>query len=116
MFPDLESVRVLFKENRASGFSKKSFMTKRGGANKMLQVIITNRELWIRSHAMHATFAKKADLLHKVRLDRITGINEVKKNIEVTFQNSDRSETTVSLKLKKPEDFTATIRENTDLA
>jgi len=71
IFPELNSVDILYRDKHASGYSTKSLITKMGGANKVLDLVITNTELWIRSNRLFASISLRYDLLHKIPFDRI---------------------------------------------
>lgn len=110
IYPPIQLVEVIFREKRASGNSKKSFITKLGGAQNILDIIITNDELWIKTHALFASIAQTNDLLHKVKLSNITSIEKGKKTVIVSFYNQENNITTLELLLKNREKFVKIIR------
>lgn len=111
IFPSLESVGILFQEKRVSGSSRKSSKTKRGGARNVLEVIITNDELWIRSPLLFASIANTNDLLHKVELSEVLNIELNKENVAISFSTNDKSETTLDLNMKKAKEFIRIIKD-----
>ena len=109
IFPDISSVDILFRENRVSGNSRKSLKTKLGGARNVLEIIVTNDELWIRNPLLFAGFGKTYDLLHKVQLPHISNAELNKKNVVITFNSTQKTETTLDLKMKKAQEFVEII-------
>ncbi|WP_146035296.1 hypothetical protein, partial [Formosa algae] len=109
IFPDISSVHILFREKGVSGNSRKSLKTKLGGARNVLEIIVTNDELWIRSPLLFAGFGKTYDLLHKVQLLHISNAELNKKNVVITFNSTQKTETTLDLKMKKAQEFVEII-------
>jgi hypothetical protein len=72
IFPPLSPDSIIYSEKFASGYSTKSFKTRWGGASKVLHIIITENELWIKTFMFMAYIAKKHDLLHRIPLSEIT--------------------------------------------
>lgn len=71
MFNDLELSKLIYSEKSASGYSTKSFRTKWGGASKVLHIMITDKELIIKTYLFLALIAKKHDMLHRIPLQNI---------------------------------------------
>jgi len=109
IFPNITSVDVLFREKGVSGNSRKSLKTKFGGAKNVLDVIVTDCELWIRSPLLFAGFSKTYDLLHKVQLSHISNVESNKKKVVISFNSDGKIETTLELKMKKAQDFVEII-------
>jgi hypothetical protein len=86
-----------------------SWLTKMGGANNSLDIIITDSELWIKSNLIFAYFAQYYDLLHKIPLSDITSINRKGKSITVDFNTSTGEHKQVVLKTKNPIQFLQSI-------
>ena len=75
IFPSIESQTVVFREKGASGYSFKNAITKMGGANKVLDIIVTNNELWIKGiYPMFTFVGTKYDLTHKIPLKNINSV------------------------------------------
>ena len=71
-FPDLSLRRIQFRERGASGHSKKSILTTMGGASRVLEVIVTDGELWIRGiWPMFTYIGTKYDLTHRIPVNHI---------------------------------------------
>jgi hypothetical protein len=71
MFENLDLSNVDYSEKNASGNSTHSFITKLGGANKVLHIIITKKELVLKTNLFMASIAKKSDLLHIIPLTNL---------------------------------------------
>ena len=71
-FGSIDSSSIIYSEKSASGYSNASWKTKRGGASKVLHIVITDKELIIKTYLFLAYIAKKYDMLHRVPLENIT--------------------------------------------
>ena len=96
----------IFRERGASGSSLKSVITKLGGANKVLDVVVTESEFWIKGiWPMFSYVASRYDLLHRVPLARILR-KEIDGNVvRVTFSGDTDDETIVELRLRNLDEF-----------
>lgn len=112
IFPELNESDILFREKYASGNSLKSFRTKMGGASGVLDVIITNDELWIKTLTLIAGFGNQFDLLHKVKLNQISAIKIQKNKIKINFQVTNQTKTALLLRLKRGKEFYKIINDN----
>lgn len=80
MFSDLDLSNLIYSEKNASGYSTKSFRTKRGGASRVLHIVITDKELIIKTYLFLASIAEKYDMLHRIPLENILSTT-IKKGI-----------------------------------
>src|SRR5688572_15243352 len=87
IFPDISTVKVHYRDKKASGHSTKNWKTKVGGARNSMDIVVTDKELWIKSMLLFAGILQQHDLLHRVPLDRITGTQENGKEIVLDFVN-----------------------------
>lgn len=71
-FGSIDYSTIVFSDKSASGYSNKSWKTKRGGASKVLHIIVTDKELIIKTYLFMAYIAKKHDMLHRIPLQNIT--------------------------------------------
>lgn len=71
MFSDLDLLKVIYSEKNASGYSTKTFISRSGGASKVLQIIITDKELIVKTFLFLAYVAEKQDLLHRIPFENI---------------------------------------------
>lgn len=111
IFPNISSVDVLFREKRVSGNSRKSLKTKLGGTKNILDVIVTDNELWIRSPLLFAGFGKTYDLLHKVQLSQISNAESNKKKVVIIFNSGEKGNTILDLQMMKAQEFVEIIKE-----
>jgi len=106
IFPEIKSVNVRFREKYASGRSNDSFITKAGGASGVLDVVVTENELWLKTMLFMAWFAKLYKLLHRIELSRIIRTEEIgKRKLDIYFYDEDGTEKSVTLKLKNQQAF-----------
>lgn len=98
MFSDVDLNNLVYTEKNASGYSTKSFRTKWGGASKVLHIMITDKELIVKTYLFLAHVAEKHDMLHRIPLENILK-TEIKKGsllsklfIEFKGQNGDVKE------------------------
>lgn len=80
MFSDLDLLKVIYSEKNASGYSTKTFISRSGGASKVLQIIITDKELIVKTFLFLAYVAEKQDLLHRIPFENILK-TEIKKGV-----------------------------------
>ena len=80
LFEGIDWGKLVYSEKNASGYSTKSLRTKWGGSSKVLHVMITDKELIIKTWLLFADIAKKHDLLHRIPLENIvrTEMNEAR--------------------------------------
>lgn len=71
-FGSIDYSNIIYSEKSASGYSNTSWKTKRGGASKVLHILITDKELIIKTYLFLAYIAKRYDMLHRVPLENIT--------------------------------------------
>lgn len=104
-FPPLKEVNVLFHEKWASGNSNDTIIHKMGGANKVLNVIITDDELWIKPERLFAGFSSYNGLVRKIKLTDIGKIRIKTPLITISFTNENGSKSEFNLKLKDTHRF-----------
>lgn len=91
IFPDIKTVQVKYHDKTALGYSTKSWKTKVGGASRAVEIVVTDKELWLRSFLLFAGITKQHDLVHRVPLDKIIRVKENKEQITLDFK-SDKGE------------------------
>ncbi len=109
IFPDINTVHVVYRDKSASGNSTQSWKTKMGGAKNVLDIVVTDKELWIKSMLLFAGIGKRYDLLHKVSLNNIKGVNTKGKKITIDFKTEDGEDKQVVIITKRPDDFMKAI-------
>lgn len=105
IFPNENTVQIVFREKRASGNTLHKNILKRGSASRVLDVIITNSEVWIKAYRIFAGMAKKTGMLHKLPFEKIVSARMNHKKVDLTFISEQNETTTIQLMLKKPNDF-----------
>nr|WP_321405576.1 hypothetical protein [uncultured Carboxylicivirga sp.] len=110
IFPDLNSVKVLFQEKRVSGYSAKNWMTKMGGAQNVLEVILTKNELWIRSNMLFAGFGTRYDLLHKISLKQVKLLSAQDRSVVLEIRGNDGMVRNIHLRMRKAQEFVLSMQ------
>lgn len=110
IFPDIKSVSVVYRDKSASGRSNKSWETRMGAAVKVLDIVVTEDELWLKSKILFAGFGKRFDLLHKVPLNNIIAAQKQGRTVIVDFRIEGGEHTQVEIRTKYPEDFLKAIK------
>lgn len=112
IFPKIENVNVLFREKRVSGYSNKSWMTKMGGAQNILDIIITDTELWIKCPIIFAGVGEWYDGIHRLKMSQVQKVDLQSKDnlVVVTFKRNDGSLNSYALKFKKHSEFLKILR------
>lgn len=101
---------VRFRERGASGHSKRSLITKAGGASRVLEIVVTNRELWIKGIWPMFTFiGTKYDLTHKVSLSRIRRVAASGATVQIWFADASGRECHIELQLKDQKNFLSAV-------
>jgi len=105
-FPDQRDIRLKFRERGASGHSKRSVITTLGGASRVLDVVVTDRELWIKGIWPVFTYiGTKYDLTHRVPLTSIRAVTARGDRVDLLFADQTGRECHIELQLKDPEGF-----------
>ncbi len=110
IFPDFQSVHVVYRDKSASGQSNKSGRTKMGGARNSLDIVVTNEELWLKNMLLFASIGKQYDLLHRVPLQNILSADQQGKRVTVDFKTEDGEDKQVVLMTKQPSDFLKALK------
>lgn len=109
LFPDIETVKVIYREKGASGFSTKNFQTKMGGANKVLDIVVTEDELWLKTQSLFLAVAVRFDMAHNIPLGNIKNAHKEGEKITLDFESTKGESKQVVLMPKSPDDFLAAI-------
>jgi hypothetical protein len=109
-FQDLDQQTIRFRERGASGRSHKSLVTKLAGANRVLDVIVTGSELWIKGIWPAFTYiGTKYDLSHRVPLDRVGPARIDGSSVFLKLRDEFGVESDIELRLRNPNDFISAI-------
>lgn len=112
IFPDTTEVQIKFCERRVSGGSLSTWKGRWGGSRKVLSVIVTSQELWIKPALIVAGFARTFDSIHRIKLSDIKNLETGDQTITITFIDSSLETKRVLLRLKNPEAFTEALNQN----
>ncbi len=105
IFPDINDVTILFREKWASGNSNDQPIHKLGGASNILEIVITEHELWIKAPKIFAGFMSFFGLIRKVKTGDLISLNDTKNSLSIKFKNQDGSTSEMNLKLKSAKQF-----------
>lgn len=81
-----------------------------GGARNVLDVVVTDKELWLKSMLLFAGIGKQYDLLHKVSLDNIKRAERQGSKITLYFRTEDGENKQIVLTIKRPDEFLKAIK------
>jgi hypothetical protein len=110
-FPPLESVNVLHRERFASGCSHRSLLTRLGGARNMLDVVLTDTELWVTTFAYLRGISVKYDLDYRIPLIDVVSVEKSwMRSVVIHFHRSDRTTEKLQLWLRDREEFLAKLQ------
>jgi hypothetical protein len=112
IFPDISSERIIFRDKFASGYSTYSFWTRIGSARNVLDIVVTEKELWLKSTIMFAGIMSYYDLINKIALNNIIAVNKKGQGIELEFKTDSGKIKQVVILSKKPIDFLKALRIN----
>jgi hypothetical protein len=91
IFPNINTVKVIYRDKMASGYSTKSWKTKVGGASRAIDIVVTDKELWLTSFLLFAGITKQHDILHKIPFNKIISASDEAGKITLNFK-SDKGE------------------------
>ncbi|MEM6805271.1 MAG: hypothetical protein AAF696_27995 [Bacteroidota bacterium] len=110
IFQDIEADHIKYRESGVSGYSTLSRQTKMGGANKVLQLIVTKDELWVKTHVITAAIGQRFDLIHRIKLENIRAKEGVKEGIQLNFTSAQNEEKQLILISKNPDEFIRALK------
>lgn len=106
-FPKINAVNVIFRERFLSG--KNGGMM--GSYKNILDVVVTDQELWIRPFLPFIGFAAIFSGIHKIPLTAVQGIETRGKETTIYFLNSNGKKVYFSIYFSKTEHFTQAIEQ-----
>jgi len=110
IFQGIEISKEIFREKRASGYSKKSVITRIGGARNALDIIVTDTDLCIKGIFLpFSVIGLFYDLTLRIKLSDIVEITPEGKEVEVVFSN-DKGARSIVLKMKNIDQFVHAIK------
>ncbi len=104
---------ALFAESGASGNSERSFMTRIGGASRVLMVWVTRRELVVESIFPFNVFMHENpyDLEHRVPIKSLTSVEEGHNHaVFVSFNDAEHQPHRLRLIVKNPSALVGALR------
>lgn len=111
--PRISPDDVLYQESFASGHSTKNLLTKLGGANNCLRLVVTKDCLWITSWFPFSLFTTFYDLEHVVPRSSLRAVEPTsvfwKKGVRITFLDEASEVHTVVAVLRDVEGFLAAL-------
>ena len=109
-FAGQDDQEIRFRERGASGHSNKSLVTKFGGTNGVLEVVVTDRELWVKGvWPLFSYIGAMFDMTHRIPKSSIHKCTSIENTIELLFTNETGAESNVVLELKDPTAFKSAI-------
>ncbi len=110
IFPDISSQSVKFHDKKATGNSTEVIRRKAGSARTSIEIIVTDKELWIKSSVMTAFIASQRDILHKILIKNIFKISRDNKKILIDFKIDNGDKKQIILSMKNSEDFLKSLK------
>jgi hypothetical protein len=108
-FPSLSAVNVLYRERFASGCSHRSLLTRFGGAQNVLRVVLTDSELWITTIALFRGIAGFYDLEHRIPVANIANIEDRGRSLLIDFDRGNGTLGRLELRLRDKDGFLAKL-------
>ena len=109
-FAGKKDQQIRFRERGASGHSNKSIITKFGGASGVLEVVVTDKELWLKGiWPLFSYIGAMCDMTHRVPRSSIKKCMASGDTIELFFTNETGIESHVVLELKDPKAFASAL-------
>jgi len=112
IFPGIETVNVQYRNRFASGYALHQPLLKRGRANNVLDIVVTDKELWIKSMFLFAGLQKHFGLLHKIKIEDIRSLQVDGHKITIGFINGEMESKEVVLIIKDSDAFLKAIKKH----
>lgn len=107
--PPLKPSDIVYQEWFASGHSRKNILTRLGGAQHCLRLVVTSDLLWVTSWFPFSLLTGFYDLEHVVPRGRILSIRRSRAflmpSVLVTFRDAGETEHTLSLYPRRQDEF-----------
>ena len=104
IFPEISPNDILYHDSFASGYSK-SWPIRIGSPSNALEIVVTEKELWLKTMVLFASIQKFYDIIHKISLDKIHKVETKGRLITLSFTTETGENKQVVIKTKKPDDF-----------
>jgi hypothetical protein len=116
--PRIEPSEVVYQEWFASGWSEANLLTKLGGAQNCLRLVVTREMLWITSWFPIAGLASRYDLEHVIPLQSITAVKLSRRlwtnRYLLSYADASGVEHTIGLVPKHPDQFLQALGRSPD--
>jgi hypothetical protein len=114
--PRIQKADVLYQEWFASGCSMRNILTRLGGANNCLRLVVTRDMLWVTSWFPFSIFTALYDMEHVIPLDRITEVEpkrgSLRRGIRLTYAGANGAPHSLHLAPKDEEGFLRAMGNN----
>jgi hypothetical protein len=110
IFPDINTIKVVYRDKRASGHSNKSIKTKLGGARNALDIIVTDSEVWFKSMLLFASITERNDLLHKIPIEKIMKVSQKGNSLTIDFQSIEGKNKQIVLITQNPSELIKALK------
>ena len=111
IFPDINLVTVRYRDKTALGYSTKSWQKKIGGTSRAIDIVVTDKELWLKSFLLLAGITQQHDLVHKIPLNRIIRVKEKGSEIILDFKNDKGEKKQVVINTRDKAEFLRTLNQ-----
>lgn len=108
IFPDKATLNILFRDQAASGASFNNAKSSFGSTP--LDIIVTDKEVWLSSPFLFAALGKYNDVIHRISREQIQSVNTTEKGVLFSFKNQDGLNKQVNLLLKNKEAFLEALK------
>jgi hypothetical protein len=111
--PNLTKDEIIFEERFASGCSQKNFLTKLGGANNCLRLVVTKQYLWVTSWFPFSLLTPFYDLDHLIAWSSVQSIRRDRSlrtpTFFITFTTDDGKSHCLKLAPRDPDKFAQSL-------
>ncbi len=104
-FPSTESVKILYRNKTGSASTVSSKRTKMRGIRRIMDIVVTEDELWIKTPVLFASLVAPYGLIQRIELKNISNVSKNEKDILIDFTSGDTLPQQIILNTKKPEEF-----------
>jgi hypothetical protein len=110
IFAEVNLGKIKYREKYASGYSKKSIITRLGGASYVLDVLVTDQHVCVKGiFSLFTYIGTKFDLAHCIKKELISNISMDGFKVTVTFRSPTGSLKEIVLILQHPSLFVAAV-------
>lgn len=117
LFANLDDKNIIYSEKYGSGYSTKSFRSKHGGVRNILRIIITDKELILKTPLLLAYIAQKHDMLQRIPLERIYKTERtsslLNSGLHVFFKNENGEDKEIVLKSNRLDEIAKILNKYT---